>query len=95
MDPSAHSLAFRGGAEVPDEEYEVQNLLYRGCIKDGDYGDATELTLKSEAIMLGASLCTYKGPGTNPTTGGPSSWRSLSGIKESTAPRLPAPRAPN
>ena len=35
MDPSAHSLAFRGGAEVPDEEYEVQNL-YTEDAQGGD-----------------------------------------------------------
>ena len=34
MDPSAHSLAFRGGAEVPEGPIKVWS--YFRCIKDGD-----------------------------------------------------------
>ena len=50
MDPSAHSLAFRGGAEVPDEEYEVQNLY----TEDAQGGD-TEMYRAANRYMLGAA----------------------------------------
>ena len=66
MDPSAHSLAFRGGAEVPDEEYEVQNLY----TEDAQGGD-TEMYRAANRYMLGAACVSrVQGPPTprTPTT---------------------------
>ena len=67
MDPSAHSLAFRGGAEVPDEEgcYISAACVSRvqGPTTRHSYVGSTAPNSPHTYYGRGAILC-FKGPGT-------------------------------